>query len=94
MWKENREKMQKEKYTQIKSQKADGKKKEMEKERELWERERGIQRGWGKREKLVKYKEASVTRFGQILPLEQTFKSIRQTFQGLFSFEPTLAKKL
>ena len=39
----------------------------------------------------------SVTRFGEILPLGQTFKSIRQTFEGLFSVwksvKPTLAKK-
>ena len=37
----------------------------------------------------------SVTRFGKILPLEQTFKNPRQTFGGLFlvwlNCKPTLA---
>ena len=37
----------------------------------------------------------SVTRFGEILLLGQTFKNLLQTFEGLFSvwqnFEPTLA---
>ena len=38
---------------------------------------------------------SSVTRFGEILLLGQTFKNLLQTFEGLFSvwqnFEPTLA---
>jgi len=38
---------------------------------------------------------ASVTRFGEILPLGQTIKILWQIFEGLFSvgqnFEPTLA---
>ena len=38
---------------------------------------------------------SSVTRLGEILPLGQTFKNLRQIFEGLFGawkiFEPTLA---
>ena len=39
--------------------------------------------------------ESSVTRFGEISPLGQTFKNLRQTFEGLFcvwqNFKPSLA---
>jgi len=33
---------------------------------------------------LKKEKGCSVTRFGEISPLGQTFKNVRQTFEGLF----------
>ena len=40
--------------------------------------------------------ESSVTRFGEISPLGQTFKNLRQTFEGLFcvwqNFKPTNGK--